>query len=86
MISHTHKGYAVEQRDGLFYVPSLRQSFATEALAHAAIDRDIEVGEAIMRDNERQNEYWQRVGGRDESITGAVGWNERWELMLKELP
>lgn len=86
MIEHTYHNYTIEQRDGLHYVIALRQSFATEALAHAAIDRDIEVGEAIIRSNADQDRYYQSVGGRDESITGAVGWNERYELLLRELP
>lgn len=43
-----------------------------------------ELDDPIAAANERQDEYWQRVGGRDEEVTAKVGWKERWELMLKE--
>ena len=86
MIEHTYRNYAVEQRDGLFYVPALRQTFQTEPLAHAAINRDIARGEAIIRANADQNAYWQSVGGRTDGVTEVVGFNERWEIMLRGLP
>jgi hypothetical protein len=35
----------------------------------------------IWQHNERQDEYWRRVG-RDES-TYQAGFSERWELMLE---
>lgn len=86
MIEHTYKRHTIEQRSGLFYVPALRQSFNSEALAHEAIDRYIAVGEAVIRANESQDRYYRSIGGRDPEPTYRAGWKERYQQVLRESP